>query len=391
MNYLKVFWEQVLNSIPNILAALLLLLIAYILANVTKNLVIKAIRKLNLEEKLNRLGTQQDQDRFTEFLGQLAFILVFLLFLPSVFEKLGVTVIALPITSLVSQVLDWIPNILASGLILFLGIFVANLIKQVMPPLLRTLRIDQLQEKLGIEKDTVRLSNSITSLVYILFLIPVVIASLQTLGISALADPATTMLQNILAFAPRIFIALVLLYIGFYISKMIGNLVSEFLRGIGFDDLINKLSPNKNIGFRTSTSKMIGNISQIILNLFFLVEAFNVLGLNIFLTIGASIIAFIPDALIVLLIIFSAKMISEWSEYFLKNKNSLLKKISTVAIYLLAIFMILSHLNIASDIVDTAFILLLGAVAVAFALAFGLGGKEFAAKQLNKLDKKYLD
>ena len=52
-----------------------------------------------------------------------------------------------------------------------------------------------------------------------------------------------------------------------------------------------------------------------------------------------------------------------------------------------AVFMALNQLGIATDIVNQAFVLIVGAVAVAFAIAFGLGGRDFASKQLDKLDK----
>ncbi|NLB99617.1 MAG: hypothetical protein GX788_08310 [Lactobacillales bacterium] len=57
-------------------------------------------------------------------------------------------------------------------------------------------------------------------------------------------------------------------------------------------------------------------------------------------------------------------------------------------VYVLAIFMTLDQLQFASSIVNTAFLFVIGGLAVAFALAFGLGGREFAKKQLDRLDNK---
>ena len=65
-----------------------------------------------------------------------------------------------------------------------------------------------------------------------------------------------------------------------------------------------------------------------------------------------------------------------------------LAKLVKVAIFTLAGFMILSQLDIASSIVNTAFVVTLSAIAVAFALAFGLGGKDFAKKTLDKVENK---
>ena len=69
-------------------------------------------------------------------------------------------------------------------------------------------------------------------------------------------------------------------------------------------------------------------------------------------------------------------------------KLTTVAKIVKIAIYTLAGFMILSQLELAQNIVTIAFVVTLGAIAVAFALAFGLGGKDFAKKTLDKVDDK---
>ena len=69
-------------------------------------------------------------------------------------------------------------------------------------------------------------------------------------------------------------------------------------------------------------------------------------------------------------------------------KYACLAKIVKIGVFTVAGFMILSQMEIASTIVNTAFVVVLSAVAVSFALAFGLGGKDFAKKTLDKMDEK---
>ena len=59
--------------------------------------------------------------------------------------------------------------------------------------------------------------------------------------------------------------------------------------------------------------------------------------------------------------------------------------ISKIAIYAVGIFMVLNELGIAKEIVNTAFILIIAALAIAFAISFGVGGREFAGKVMKKL------
>ena len=65
--------------------------------------------------------------------------------------------------------------------------------------------------------------------------------------------------------------------------------------------------------------------------------------------------------------------------------------IAKVAIYVLTAFLCLSQLNVATAIVETTFILIIAALCVAFAVAFGVGGRGFAANTLDKLEKKLED
>ena len=68
-----------------------------------------------------------------------------------------------------------------------------------------------------------------------------------------------------------------------------------------------------------------------------------------------------------------------------KNNHTVLALVSKIAIYTIGIFMVLNELGIAKEIVNTAFILIVAALATAFAISFGIGGRDFAGKALKRL------
>lgn len=394
MSYLQAFWNSIFASLPSVISAVLLLLIALFVAWLAKSIVVKALEKTNAEKYTDKLGLKDEvTGSSVEFLGKLVFFIVFLLFLPGVLDKLGLQNVSAPIASMVSQFLNYIPNILAAVIILAVGLFVAKLAKQLLTPVLKKLNVDKVQEKAGISStESTAISSVLAYVVYVLILIPAVIAALQVLNISAISIPAIAMLDKIISFLPNIFVAIAIVLIGAFIARIAGKLLTEILSGVGTDSLLQKavtIDKTKLQGF--SLSKAIGDIVKYILILLFVVEAVNVLKLEILQFVGAAIIAYLPLAISAIIIMGVALFAATWVEGAILKRFSdskLLACLVKTSIISLAVFMTLNQLGIATSIVNAAFIIILGAIAVAFAIAFGIGGKDFAGGLLQKLDNK---
>ncbi len=397
MTYLERLWDSIFGALPAVVSAILYLILAFIVASVVKNLTVKLLNKVKADKYTDKLGiTDEKTGSSIEFFGKLVFFIVFVLFLPGVLDKLGLENVALPITSMVSQFLNFIPNIIASVIILLVGIFVANIIRQLLTPVLRKLNIDRIQEKAGLkvgEGSTV--SSMISYIVYILILIPVIIAALQVLNITAITQPAVAMLNKIVLFLPNIFVAIGIVAVGVFIANITGKLLTTVLSAVGADTFVKSLLPDDNTKLqKLSASKIIGETVRYIIVLLFLVEAFNVIQLDVLRVVGQAIIAYLPLAISAAIIIIIAFILSAWIEkLLLKNlpQAKILTKLVKYVIIVLGLFMTLNQLGIAVTIVNAAFIIMLGALGVAFAIAFGVGGRQFAAETLKKLDDKLAD
>ncbi len=397
MTYLERLWDSIFGALPAVVSAILYLILAFIVASVVKNLTVKLLNKVKADKYTDKLGiTDEKTGSSIEFFGKLVFFIVFVLFLPGVLDKLGLENVALPITSMVSQFLNFIPNIIASVIILLVGIFVANIIRQLLTPVLRKLNIDRIQEKAGLkvgEGSTV--SSMISYIVYILILIPVIIAALQVLNITAITQPAVAMLNKIVLFLPNIFVAIGIVAVGVFIANITGKLLTTVLSAVGADTFVKSLLPDDNTKLqKLSASKIIGETVRYIIVLLFLVEAFNVIQLDVLRVVGQAIIAYLPLAISAAIIIIIAFILSAWIEkLLLKNlpQAKILAKLVKYVIIVLGLFMTLNQLGIAVTIVNAAFIIMLGALGVAFAIAFGVGGRQFAAETLKKLDDKLAD
>jgi len=394
MAYLRFLFETFFQAIPSVISAVIFLVIAFLVASLAKTIVVKGLKKIKADKYTDKLGVADEKTGSSVvFLGKLTFFIVFLLFLPAVLDKLGMRNVSAPISSMVSQFVNFIPNILAAAIILLVGVFVANIIRQLLTPILKRLNVDNIQEKVGIKtSEGTTISSIISYIIYVLILIPIIIATLQVLNISAISEPAIEMLNKIILFLPNIFVAIAIVIIGVAIAKIVGKLLTSILSGVGADAIVEKIGIKESDKLKKfSLSKVIGESVKYIIMLLFVVEAINVIELEVLKFVGAAIIAYLPFAISSVIIIVAAFLLATWIENLIRN-NFPNAKFSAIAakytIIILAVFMVLNQLNIASTIVNAAFIIILAALAIAFAVAFGIGGREFAANTLKKAESK---
>ena len=389
-------WEKITSffsspfgqGLLNVCKALLLLALAFIVAAIVKKLVMMLMSKTKLKNLIDKADKEGDGTRIAGYIGKLVYLLVFLLFVPGIFSVLGASSIAAPILNVLDKVWGYVPNIVAAGIILTVGLLVAKLIRELLIPVFQKIKLDKLQEKAGIDvKDNAKLSNTLAYVVYVLIIIPVVIIALQALKISAISDPAVGMLNTVIGFIPNIIIGILIVGAGVWVAKLAGQIITSLIAATGVDKKLSDQLDGKAKEF--VLSKIVGIVVQILIIVFFTVEGLSVLKLDILSGIGGSIISYMPKLLAAVIILALAITLASLLARFM-NKNGIGRYaiLAKIAIYIVAGFMILTQLGIAKDIVFWAFVIILAAVAVAAAIAFGIGGRNFAEKTLEKLDCK---
>lgn len=369
-----------------VIKAVLLLLLALICAAVVRNIAVKLLSKLDLSKVFGAAGADDEKDKTLDFAGKLIQLFVFLLFVPGIFETLGMDDVSSPILNLLDTIWGYVPNILAAALILWIGFFVARLVRELLVPVFSKLKINALQEKAGIKVEgDADLAHTLAYIVYVVIIIPVIIAALQALNIEAISTPAITMLNTIFGFIPNIFAALLIIVIGFMIAKLCSSIVERMIAASGLDAKLAGYVEAKNDKF--VLSKVVGTAVNVVIIVFFVVESFGVLHLDVLTEVGGAIIGYMPYVLAAVLIFACCYFSAGVAEKALvKTSHPALGVVSKVAIYTVGTFMVLNELGIASEIVTSAFVLIVAAVAVAFAIAFGIGGRDFAKNTLAKLE-----
>jgi hypothetical protein len=234
-----------------------------------------------------------------------------------------------------------------------------------------------------------KLSEVLGLVVYILVLVPVLIASLNALGLDALTEPASNMLSQLLDALPAVFGAALVLVIAYVLARMAAGLVANLLSGIGFNSVLAKLGFGKGEadGGRTP-SEVVGTLVMVALMVFAAMEASDMLGFAALSEILAEILGLAGHIALGLVIfglgLFLANLAAKTLEATGSPQGWVLALLARVAILILTGAMALRQMGLANEIIVLAFGLVVGAISVALAIAFGIGGRDIAAKYLAK-------
>ena len=384
---INAFLTQVLEYAPRLLGAGMIALAAWVLATVLKYITVKALDATNLDERLRSgAGMKDEETNFSQSIASALFWFIFLLFLPGILDALGMQGLVAPVQGMFDDLLTVIPNIIGAGIILLVGWFVARIVRQVLTNLLEAAGADKLSERLKFGQQSV--SALVGTVVYALIMIQVVIAALDTLAIESISGPATRMLTTVWEGIPALVGAIIVLGVSYFIGNWVSNLVSNLLASVGFNRVLVwiGLGSEPEDGQQTP-SDIVGMLVMVGLMLFAAVEAANILGLDIVSELVTSVIGYAGQALVAVAILGVGMYLANLAQKVIMgtgaSSTKLLGQIARGAIIVLVIAMALGQLGVATEIVNLAFGLLLGAIAVAIALAFGLGSREIAARKVN--------
>lgn len=367
---------------PRLLAGAVLALIAWLLASLLRLVVHKALAKTTLDETL---AEHADMAPVSDGLGHALFWLVILMFVPAILGALQMEGLLDPLRDMVAKTLDMVPNGVAALVIGGVGWIVATVLRKLTTNLLRTAGSDSLGERAGLA-ESVRLSSVAGMLVFVAVFLPALIAALDALRIEAISRPATEMLGMMMAAVPHLIAAGLILVVTWLVASFASRLLASLLGTLGFDRLPGHLGLQHAFE-RTPASVFVGHVALFFAMLFAAVEAAGQLGFAQVGGIVGTFIRFGGDVLLgsVILVVgfWLANLAHEAIDRAAGPSSQGLARIGRFAILALVLAMGLRAMGIADDIVNLAFGLTLGAVAVAVALSFGLGGREAAGKLMS--------
>ncbi|MBV8822852.1 MAG: hypothetical protein JO123_08680 [Ktedonobacteraceae bacterium] len=207
----------------------------------------------------------------------------------------------------------------------------------------------------------------------------------------------TNALNLLLTFIPRFLGFLVILLIGWLIASLVSRGLTLLLRKIGFDRLADRIGLTRleqQIGVRTDTAGILGKIAYWFILLIFLVPATDALGIPTVSAVLSGLVAYIPNVFVAILVLFLGTLAATFVADIVRAAtattrlgNSLIfAGIARWAIMGFVLLVALEQLQIAPALINVLFTAIVGAVALAFGLAFGLGGRETAQRWLARTE-----
>jgi len=251
---------------------------------------------------------------------------------------------------------------------------------------------DRLSERVGLAPvlGAQSLSGLAGLVIYILILIPVILAALDALKLEAITRPTSNMLNAILSALPAIFAATLIVLVAYITGKLVATLITNLLSGIGFNTILVRLGLGNEptLGQRTP-SQVVGSLVLVAIMLVAATEAVRQLNFLVLADLISKFMLFAGDVILGLIILGIGLYLANVAATAVQTSGSaqanLLALAARVSIIILATAMAVRQMGLANDIINLAFGLLLGAVALAVALAVGLGGRDIAARELDEV------
>lgn len=385
--------NSILGYLPHIAGAGVLLLIAWVLATVLRRVMLLIMQGAKLDERLGGAPAEKKAKStpLSKTLSDVVYWLVFLLFLPGILDALGLEGPLEPVKALLNKVFAFMPNILGAGIIVLVGWFVAKLVRKIVSSLLAATGLDRLSERMGLAGSLgeMKLSGLIGLVLYVFILIPVVIAGLNALQLDAVTQPASAMLGKIMNALPLLFGAALVVMISYVVARLVATLATNVLAGMGFNNVLVKLGVSKKpTKDAKAPAAIVGTLVLVTIMVLASIEAARMLEFTALGDLLAKLLVFGGHILMGLIILGAGLFLANFAAKSMQESDranaDLLATITRVVILVLAGAMALRQMDIANEIVNLAFGLLLGAVAVAVALAFGLGGRDSASRLLEE-------
>lgn len=211
----------------------------------------------------------------------------------------------------------------------------------------------------------------------------------------AIITSLSAALALVFAFIPKLLGFLVILLIGWLVASALSRAVTFLLRKVGFDRIATRIGLTRleqQMGVRVDAAGLLGKVVYWFLFLVFLVPAVDALGLTTVSNVLNSIIAYIPNVFVAILVLFLGTLAATFVADIVRGavgssrigNPNIFANIARYAIMGFAALVALEQLQIAPSLLNILFTAIVGAAALAFGLAFGLGGRESAQRFLSR-------
>jgi hypothetical protein len=189
-------------------------------------------------------------------------------------------------------------------------------------------------------------------------------------------------------YIPALFGAVVVLFAGYLLAKLVQKGSARLLRRVHLNDVLKKggVVPLDRVGAHVNPTLAIANLLFWLVMFSALLLAANALGLESLAALFGELVGYVPSVVAAVVIIIVGIVLGDFvggligASTISLHGGPTLARVGKGGVVLLAVFMALQELGVATEIVTTAFAIIFGAIALALALSFGLGNRDLAAE-----------
>ena len=371
------------DALPGVFGAIVFFIVGWLFSLLVRRIVLGLMRKTEWDERL--LGnTIVDTNKFVANLVYYIFMVIVLLI---VLEMMGVSAVLDPIRNMLDEFLSYIGNIFAGVVLTFIGYilakFASNLVK------LSGSFMDRVMDRVGF-KETDKLIYFIQQVIFLIVFIPFIILALNALHLEAVTQPANNILHKLMDAVPHIIGAGLIITIFYIGGRFLTTFLNDVLVNFGADEWSKKLKIFF-ISDDQSFSKVISNIIFFFIMFFGIVSGVEMLGFDKLSEVLHNVLNLSGNIMFGLVILVIGNFIASTVHASMSKKEGNNFAASAVRFAIIGLFFAISlrSMGIANSIVELAFGLTLGSLAITIALAYGLGGREAAGEHMKEIIKKF--
>ncbi|MDH3275337.1 MAG: mechanosensitive ion channel [Gammaproteobacteria bacterium] len=365
----------VTGKLGHALVGLAILIVGLIIVRFIASAILRMLKKVNF---LNRVGADGATADLATPIGGLIKAVLTIFVLMAVLQHFGLTNVLAPLQEMVNKFTGAVPNIIGAGVIAYAGWIIAKMVSELAGVGLN--RVDgQIAERTG--NADMKIAGFGSAFIFGIILLPIVVSALGVLNIPAISGPASAMIQKLMAAIPNVVGAGIILLVAYFVAKFVIHMLTGLLEGANINALPARLGISGLFSESFTPTKLVGGGIMLFSMLAAATAAVTVLGIDVISNVFSKVLEFGGGLFVGALILVVGNFLSNVAYQKMSlGGSSGLANISRVAILGLVLAMGLKAMGLADNIVNMAFGFTIGGVAVASALAFGLGGKDAAKK-----------
>lgn len=375
------------GKLGHAIIGLLILVIGLFVVKILTGVFTRMLKKVEVLYRTNDDGSVTD---LVTPIASLIKAVLTIFILMAVLQHFGLTDVLAPLKDMVAEFTSALPNIIGAGIIMYAGWIIAKIVSHLVSMAL--VKFDeQIAEKTG--NDNIKVSGFGSAFVLVAILLPIIVSALGVLSIPAISEPASAMIQKLMAAVPNIIGAGIIVLVAYVVTKFVIHMLNTLLEGMHVNAIPEKIGAQNLFTESFTLTKLIGIAIMFFSMLAATTAAVNVLGIDVISSIFARVIEFGGGILVGSIILLVGNFLGSLAHAKLSASSSpVIANIARIAILGLVLAMGLKSMGLADNIVNMAFGFTIGSVAIAAALAFGFGGRDaakvitdsWASKLINK-------